>query len=106
MENDNPKHACPHCGGAEFITEPNSYDRYMAIGDKLCWQKTELAHTTDGALYCAECDERIELSPRKIFSGGGPFRSGVQLPTGAGRPVFFRRTDLRGGGKNSRMTRL
>ena len=59
MSNDKPKCACPHCGGVEFITGLNSYDRYMAVGDKLCWQKTELADTGDAALFCRECDEKI-----------------------------------------------
>lgn len=55
--NDNPKHACPRCGGVEFITGLNSYDLYEAVGDKLFWRKTEIAHSADSRLFCRECGE-------------------------------------------------
>lgn len=55
--NNKPSCACTHCGGIEFITPLNSYDRYQAIDDKLQWQKTELANC-EIELYCRECGER------------------------------------------------
>ena len=55
---DNPKYACPKCGAAEFITAPNSYDLFEAVGDKLLWRKTESGDSDEDALFCRECGER------------------------------------------------
>ena len=53
-----PKYACPNCGEIEFVTLPNSHDRYMAMEDRLCWQKTELSGHNDFQLYCHCCGDR------------------------------------------------
>lgn len=55
--NDKPNYACPHCGGTEYITPLNSWDRYQAINDRLCWQATELGQC-ELEIYCRECGER------------------------------------------------
>lgn len=52
-----PKYACPQCGHTEFITSSNSYDRYLASNDELCWQSTEVSDQ-ELQLYCRDCGER------------------------------------------------
>lgn len=58
MSDDNqvPKYACPHCGCREFCTTPDEYSIYLADGDELLFQRTELCN--DGIrLSCRECGE-------------------------------------------------
>ena len=52
-----PQYACPECGETEFTASLNSYDKFQAIGNKLCWQSTECANE-EFHLYCRECGER------------------------------------------------
>ena len=56
-ENNKPKYACPKCGGEEFVSTLNSWDRYMAMDDGIYWQKCESSGAGD--IHCAECDAPI-----------------------------------------------
>lgn len=56
-----PKYACPECGGVEFVSAPNSWDRYLADGDGLFWQATD-GGDDELKLYCRECGERAPLN--------------------------------------------
>jgi hypothetical protein len=47
------------CGSKEFITEPNSYDVYEVIDDKLEYQKTEMIED-EVKIYCRECGEEMK----------------------------------------------
>jgi len=47
------------CGSTEFITNPNSYDIYNIVGNKLEFIKSE---TIDDKLkfYCRNCSEELK----------------------------------------------
>ncbi len=55
------KYACPHCGSAEVRGDFDTYQVYMAEGDKLFHLRSEFTDPAILALYCNECGERIEI---------------------------------------------
>ena len=60
--NDALKYVCPHCGDESFITKPNAYDVYDAVGDKLFRRQRPELIDDELELYCRECGERAPLS--------------------------------------------
>ncbi len=52
-----PRYACPQCGATEFITSPNSWDKYEAVDGNLLWQSSEVSND-EFKLYCRECGKR------------------------------------------------
>ena len=57
MENDTPKHRCRECGCDKFISSPNSYDVFIARGDTLYYQRSEVDDMLE--LFCSDCGEEI-----------------------------------------------
>ena len=49
------------CGSVEFITEPNQYDVYQIIEDKLELVNT-LTIDDDCKLFCRECGKELNLN--------------------------------------------
>jgi ribosomal protein L33 len=50
---------CKECGAQEFITEPNRYDIYEVIDNKLGFQRSEQVDE-EIKLYCRDCSEELE----------------------------------------------
>jgi hypothetical protein len=49
------------CGYVEFVTEPNQYNVYQIIDDKL--ELVETLPTEDNyKLFCRECSKQVDLS--------------------------------------------
>ena len=56
-KNKNKIKSCK-CGGDEFATQPNQYDIYKIINDKL--EKIETTSTYDeDEYYCVDCGEEL-----------------------------------------------
>ena len=51
-----PKYACPKCGGTEFITQLNIYQRWHAHGDKISWSRDLHDDSVPFELSCPDCD--------------------------------------------------
>lgn len=54
---DSEKYACPHCGCAEYITNLNAYDIYLAMDGEIGLQSNESADC-ELELFCRDCAER------------------------------------------------
>lgn len=56
-----PKYACPRCGSYEVRGDFDTYQVYLAEGDKLIHLRSEWTDPAVLALYCNMCNERIEI---------------------------------------------
>ena len=59
-----PKYACGQCGSVEVRGDFDTYQVYLAEGDKLIHLRPEFTDPAILALYCNSCDERIVIEDR------------------------------------------
>ena len=51
---------CKHCGnGSEFITQPNSYEVWAIVNNRLEYQHNEFV-AEELKLYCRDCSEELK----------------------------------------------
>ena len=55
-----PKYACTSCGSDEVRGDFDSYQVYLAEGDKLIHLRSEFTDPAIMELYCNRCHESIE----------------------------------------------
>lgn len=51
---------CKYCGCTEFITQPNKYDVYEVVENKLEYISTENIDDSD-VFYCRDCGEILDV---------------------------------------------
>ena len=56
-----PKYACHVCGSDEVRTDPETYQVFLAQGDKLIFLRSDFNASGLSTIYCNECDEEIEV---------------------------------------------
>ena len=55
-----PKYACPECGSTEVRGDFDTYQVYLAEGDRLIHLRSEFTDPAILALYCNMCDVEID----------------------------------------------
>ena len=65
MESENneahPKYACTRCGSDEVRGDFDTYQVFLAEGDRLIHLRSEFTDPAILALYCNHCHVRIEI---------------------------------------------
>lgn len=51
---------CSLCGCQVFVTQPNQYDVFEVINDKICWIHSETIDM-EFKMYCRDCSEEVKF---------------------------------------------